>query len=495
MMTYSGMKCRGSAMLIVLLSIAVLAAVASGVLAVVSDRHRSAFESGSWNESILAAEAGADIALNTLNKALLERTKWSNRSNALTSTGAAWTTNWGVPITATGATSGSFAASTGSNTTSGTITGRWFRPTTPLMVHNGEGSRRLFANIIIDAPASLKVAPRTQWYRIRSTGMAELPFRRAGSTAEDNALRQVSLVWDQRGVFVPPPFAGRLIEVVVQPISGFSAGLITDQDVRVPGPAGVVDSFDPRDPLKSTDGLYDPAKRQENGNVATNGTVFEVGGTIYGDAATNGGNLQPSSKITGEVRNDFYKELTPVTAPTWSPTPSTPTNVTLSSAVVAGPSGTTKVKLATWTGTLTLSPNPGTGSGEVEIWVTGDIAGPIVVQPGVTARVYFAGNINVKGSDIVNQTNRAANLQYYGINPSGGQSRSILIDSPGNFTCAIYAPGHDMEVHGNPDMIGAFVTKSLYMNGNCGVHYDESLIDDDGLILSFKVANWLEDVR
>jgi len=52
-----------------------------------------------------------------------------------------------------------------------------------------------------------------------------------------------------------------------------------------------------------------------------------------------------------------------------------------------------------------------------------------------------------------------------------------------------------MKITGNPDMIGAFVTKTLDMNGNCGVHYDESLIDDDGLILSFKVANWLEDVR
>jgi len=483
-------------MVIVMLSIAVLALIASGVLAMISDRHRSAFESSSWNESILAAEAGADIAIRTLNVALAERSKWSNKHNALTSAGTAWTTNWGVPITSTGATNGAFAASTGSNKVAGVITAQWFRPTTPLIVHDGEGSRRLFSNIVIDAQASLKVAPRTQWYRIRSTGMAELPFRRAGSTSEDNALRQVSLVWDQRGVFVPPPFAGRLIEVIVQPISGFATGLICEEDVKIPGPAGVVDSFDPRDPTKSTGGLYDPAKRQQNGDVATNGTVFHVGGTIYGDASTNGGNLQPSSKIIGDVRNDVYQELTPVTAPAWTATPSTPTTVTTTSTVTGGSANNPiKVKLSKWTGTLTLSPSAVTGVGEVEIYVTGDIAGPIVVQPGVTARVFFAGDMSVKANEIVTLTTRAANLEYFGISPPSGQTRSIDIGSPGSFTCAIYAPGHDMKVAGNPDMIGAFVTRSISMNGNCGVHYDESLADDDGMITAFKIANWLEDVR
>src|SRR6476619_7478323 len=117
--------------------------------------------------------------------------------------------------------------------------------------------------------------------------MAELPFRRAGSTAEDNALRQVSLVWDQRGVCVPPPFAGRLIEVVVRPLSGYAGGLVCDEDVRVPGPAAVVDSFDPRDPTKSTNGLYDVAKRQENGDVATDGNLIRRGkGQFYGVSKT-----------------------------------------------------------------------------------------------------------------------------------------------------------------------------------------------------------------
>jgi hypothetical protein len=110
-------------------------------------------------------------------------------------------------------------------------------------------------------------------------------------------------------------------------------------------------------------------------------------------------------------------------------------------------------------------------------------------------KVYFAGDLNVKARDIVNLTNRAANLQYFGINPPAGQVKNIDVAPPGDFTCAIYAPGHDMDVHGNPDLIGAFVAKSISLNGNCSVHYDESLADDDGIITGFKVAHWLEDVR
>ena len=43
--------------------------------------------------------------------------------------------------------------------------------------------------------------------------------------------------------------------------------------------------------------------------------------------------------------------------------------------------------------------------------------------------------------------------------------------------------------------MGAFITRSISMNGNCGVHYDESLGDDDGMITAFRIANWMEDVR
>ena len=483
----------GSAILIVMITVAVLAFIAAGMIRLVGDRHRAAFESGSWNESVLAAEAGADLAVKALRWTLAERAQWTDQTNALSSAGPTWGTNWGTPIDQNGAAVGSPLSATGSNSSAGVVVARWYRPTEPLMQHAGEGSTRLFTNVIVDAPASLRQSSGLQWYRIRSTGMVNLPFRRASADRHDNDLRQLSLVWDRNSLFVPPPFASRLIEVVVKPVSAFTKALVTEVSAHVPGSAGVVDSFDSRDPLKSTSGQYDPAKRQSNGTVATNGTVFTIDGIIYGDASTNGGSLAPSANVTGTVRNDVHTDLQPVAAPTWTASGGTPTTVTGASTVNAGTAGSpVRVKLNKISGSLTLAPGAG---GFVDVWVTGNITGSITVQAGVQARIWFEGNVSVGAGDIDNQTNRAANLEFFGVNPPSGQSRSIDISPSGNFICAIYAPGHDLNVNGNPDLIGSFVTRTIDVNGNCSVHYDESLADDPGVISDFKVASWLEDVR
>lgn len=480
---------NGSALVVVMITVAVLAFIAASLIRIASDRHRSAFESASWNESILAAEAGADLALLTLRSTLPENSIWVDRRNALSSPGASWSSNWGVATDASGNRVAAAPATGRVADAKGGTLARWYRPTEPLLIHRGEGSTNLFVSVIIDAPASLRQSSGLQWYRVRSTGMANLPFRRASADRLDNDLRQVSLVWDRRSLFVPPPFASRLIEMVVQPMPAFTYALITDQNMTLPGSAGVVDSFDSRDPLKSTDGLYDPAKRQTNGHVATNGTTITVKGTVYGDAATNGGTMTSAPNITGEVTNDFYKELPPVPRPLWTASPGTPTSVKTTATVSGGSaSSPTRVKLSSLAGTLTVT-------GTVDVWVTGAITGKVVIAPGAQLRLFFEGDISMKGRDLDNQTNRASNAQLYGISPPEGQSRMIDIDPEGEFICAIYAPGHDMQMHGNPDLVGAFVTRSITTNGNCGVHYDEALGDDSGLITSFRIANWLEDVR
>src|SRR5205085_4990268 len=83
----------------------------------------------------------------------------------------------------------------------------------------------------------------------------------------------------------------------------------------------VIDSYDSRDPAKSTNGLYDAAKRQENGDIATDGNLIEAGNAqIYGDVSTNAGTVTGAANISGVERTDFYQEPIPVGAPTWSST-------------------------------------------------------------------------------------------------------------------------------------------------------------------------------
>ena len=67
----------------------------------------------------------------------------------------------------------------------------------------------------------------------------------------------------------------------------------------------VVDSYDSTDPTKSTNGLYDAAKRQENGDIATDGQLIEAGNAqIHGDVATNAGTVSGAANITGVERTD-----------------------------------------------------------------------------------------------------------------------------------------------------------------------------------------------
>ncbi|MBE7156983.1 MAG: hypothetical protein INR62_00860, partial [Rhodospirillales bacterium] len=67
----AGCRCRreaGSALVMVMLMTAVLAGVAASLLLVTSSRYQTTFQSASWQEAIIGAESGVDLAMNELRK-------------------------------------------------------------------------------------------------------------------------------------------------------------------------------------------------------------------------------------------------------------------------------------------------------------------------------------------------------------------------------------------------------------------------------------------
>src|SRR5205823_3091581 len=117
----------------------------------------------------------------------------------------------------------------------------------------------------------------------------------------------------------PKPQVSRRIEAIVRPVSSFDQAIMSVGTVDLTNQNIVVDSYDSNDPTKSTNGLYDAAKRQENGDIATDGSLIEAGNAhIYGDVATNSGTVVGAANITGTERDDFYQEPIPVGAPSWS---------------------------------------------------------------------------------------------------------------------------------------------------------------------------------
>jgi hypothetical protein len=223
---------------------------------------------------------------------------------------------------------------------------------------------------------------------------------------------------------------------------------------------------------------------------------------LYGNISTNGGTVRPSQYISGTVDNNVPFTCPPFKMPTDMPAPQpSPTKVdgnigpvSLTPPVAGTPTVPTFYLFSQLTGQLTVYP---VGSAEtyVAIRVTNDVLAKITVKSKVHLKVFFDGNMDVKGRDMDNESNLAANLQYYAISPSNpATTQFIHIAPPGNFAATFYAPSADVVLNGNPDLIGAIVCKTFYGNGNTSWHYDRSL-DNEGDAVDYRIVSYVEDIR
>jgi hypothetical protein len=301
----------------------------------------------------------------------------------------------------------------------------------------------------------------------------------------------------------------RRAEAIVRPVSSFAQAAMSVGTMDLTNQNSVIDSYDSRDPFKSTNGLYDATKRQENGDIATDGNLIEAGNAhIYGDVATNSGTVSGAANITGTERTDFYQEPIPVGAPSWTAINGIISSVTDSAILIASAtkgSSISRYQLSTISlsggQTLILAGNPLGSRTYIEIYVTGDISvagnSQIVVQPGVTATIYFAGNVDVSGNGILNTENQPSDLQLYGIQPPLDSSKHVSLGGNGQIVAAVYAPNHDVSINGggtNGHVFGSVVGKTVTMTGVTNLHYDETL-GETGIINNYKIVSWFEDNR
>jgi hypothetical protein len=372
----------------------------------------------------------------------------------------------------------------------------------------------------VDAPASF-VDPKNGWqyYRIQTIGTMPITgMPRVADNKQDNRLRKLSLRWERftDGILLTRsfkegegPHVSRRVEAIVRPVSSFNQAIMSVGTIDLNNQNIVVDSYDSSDPAKSTNGLYDVDKRQQNGDIATDGNLIDAGNAhIYGDVATNSGTVVGAGNITGVERDDFYQEPIPVGAPSWSSYNSTITSVsnttTISANAISGSSASryqlTSIGLS-GPKTLTLAGNPDGSPTYVEIYVTGDISfsgnAQLIVQPGVTAKIYVQGNVDIGGNGILNSNNQPADLQLFGIQPTDSTSRHISLGGNGQIVASVYAPNHDVTINGggsNGHVFGSVVGRTVTMTGVTNLHYDE-VLGTIGKINSYKIVSWFEDNR
>jgi type II secretory pathway pseudopilin PulG len=472
---------KGSILVWTVVVIAILSILAAEVLRVVSTKYQSALQTSIWQEALLAAESGIDLGIIEMRKSLYP---------APNQAWAGWNNTPGNGVVSYGLTT---------------------------IPNAGLAGTQMTIEVNVDAPSAL-IDPSNGWqyYRIRTIGTMPITGPgRATDNKQDTRLRRLSLRFERftNGVLtahaISSPRVSRRAEAIVRPLSSFAQAILGVATLNLNNQNIVIDSYDSRDAAKSTNGLYDEAKRQQNGDIATNGNLIEAGNAhIYGDVATNSGTVSGAGNVTGIERADFYQEPIPISAPTWTLINPACNSVTTSTTLTADAnngSSASRYQLSTISlsghKTLTLAGNPDGSPTYIEIYVTGDISvagtSQIVLQPGVNAKIYFAGNVDVTGNGIINTKNQPLDLQLFGIQPAAGVSKTVHLGGNGQISTAVYAPGHAVTINGggtNGHVFGSVVGKSVAMTGVTNLHYDEALADG-GFINSYKIVSWFEDNR
>jgi len=467
------------------MSTAVLAMLAAASLYRVTPRLATTYHSASWAEALNAAETGADMALKAMN-------------DSLRNPGSAWSA-W--------------------TPSDGTTFPKTWVPT--IAAHGGDGNTKIYTKITVDN--SITDSTGAKWMRVRSMGVAELPVTSrtgieagvrdlSGSKTFRSILRKERFRTDVTNGVLHLPEVVRNIEVMAVPPGKreYIHALLVQNGITMKGNE-TIDSYDSGDPNKSTNGQYDPAKRQSNGSLASNSTggISDLkGAAVYGDASSNGGTLQNTSGVKGSVYNNFSTTLAPVTKPTWTTFNVFPTAITdpalpviLTGGTKAAPQNykltdlSVKSKLAP----LILATHLAGEESYINIWVTGPLSvtsqGLITQQPGVHVRIYVEGDITIGGGGIVNQSGSAANLEVLGVTPASG-TKTATFGSNADFIGVINAPAYDFNFAGTADIYGAIIGRSGAFNGNPGIHYDEALGDyiSSGN-KNYQYISWIEDIR
>ena len=533
---------EGNILLCALCTIVIISLIGANVLINCTTRYNvTAKQLKGWKEALYAAEAGGDAGFDEVRKAL-------DPVN--------------LPFTADGWTTATSPAPTPGPAWTKSISGF------------GQGdslSTTVTIDKLIDNTGTIpSVIP---YYRIRAIGTARLyglprvslsdqlfaggpnfVTNSASRGVGDTLLRKIDFKYDHfKATYgdgdghnptlssVANPQVIRRIELIAVPkFYAFSGALRVTNQFDGPGSAGRIDSYNsasPTNPNPSSPKVIDndtpgagvtsyygpnpsnPTNLADahDGDVSVGSSTFAEGGPIWGDVTTNGANVTHSGyQISGTIDNSVPFAIPPLNAPdtTGFAAANGGADITAASADPNAPTGflypqlTAPVTIKNGNASNVLTPYA-----FAKIVVHGDITGKIAVERGVTAQIFFTGNLRVKAGDLDNQNvdegklipsvgddytvSRVAHMQFYGISPAAGVTQTIEITSSGNVYATFYAPSADISIAGDRDIFGAIVGRSFSGGGDIGFHYDKKLngTSISGVVTDYQIASYVEDVR
>ena len=254
----SSRKTSGSAIVVTMFMITLLAVSVAGYLTYVEHQSLLGARSQTWNLALGLSEAGVEEGLQHLNVnyASLSADSWSADGTTYTMSRTLANGSYTVAID-------------NSNPNAPTITSRAF----------------------VTPPSFAQIAPTAMF----AAGGVTQPTTTGGNTSTIN----------------------RAVRVTTSKGSLFLASMVAKKGIDLKGNGVTSDSFDSQDPNKSTNGRWDAAKAQDNGDIASNdgivSTVSVQNANIYGRVWTGPGGTATVGSQGGvgthawQVANDGFQ--------------------------------------------------------------------------------------------------------------------------------------------------------------------------------------------
>lgn len=222
------------------------------------------------------------------------------------------------------------------------------------------------------------------------------------------------------------------------------------------------------------------------GHVSTGGAAPEVGvnGSVLGADSPPDIQIDPA-----RVTTDFAADL-PVLGAPLDGTPIVSVGATLGTAGQATKWRCNSISLSggqtlTILGDVTLVLTATVGSA---LDVTGNAS--ILIPEGSSLVLYAEADIKIAGKGLANANSRPATCRLIGTSATPG-GQSVHVAGNGALKGAIYAPNAEVNINGNGDVMGAVVGLSVTLTGNAAFHYDESLAYE-AEDAPFGITRWRE---
>ena len=443
---------QGSVLLVTLLTAWIIGISLISYLTLVANQNRTTFHSQTWNTCVPVMEAGIEEALTQLHF----------------------------------------------NTITNLSSNRWFLGGDGLYHKKREvGSDGSYYEVTIQ-PVDPPV--------IFSTGFAAAPANTGQPMGGPSAF---GMMLGALGGSVPPSkpaMVSRKVKVTTKRQTTGVGGLMAKNAIRFEG-NGSLDSFDSSNPIYSTDGKYDPAKRKDKAMVLTNsrtpGAINIASSLIYGSTTTGpggsvtigGGAIGDASWVASQLgiqaghnENDANVQFDDVQAPFILASGLTP---------IAGLIGGTNYGFVV-NGSLQQNFNLASATvdgahpmiiiGNANLYISGnlDVSGDgyIYLDLGASVKLYVGGSADIGGLGIINGTSRAKDFSLYGLNTC----QSINYSGSSPLIGTIYAPYASFAFSGSGGAFGAFSADTISINNNSHIAFDE-ILNAKG---EYVVAAWNE---